>query len=272
MQNIQKLAEKLEETGLNEKEILVYTSLFEIGGSGFPSAIAKASGLNRSTTYKMLMSLSIKGLINEIEKRNKIYYQLNKPERLIKYIEYKNDELSKKVSDIKQILPELSDLFRHFSNTPKVLFFEGSKEVSEIYDDMTSYKNYEMLALFNATEFENFLGKEKLKDFIQKRETMKISMRAILPDTELDRTYAERVYGTIKKEFYPIVRHIPSKLFPFEGDITIYGHNKIALIKLDKSMPSSQLIGVIIEDQMIHNMMKMFFELAWNGAVQQKTA
>lgn len=266
MQNIKKLADNLQETGLNEKEIVVYTSLFEMGGGGYPSAIATAAKLNRSTTYKTLMSLSIKGLVNEIEKKNKIYYQLNKPERLVKYVEYRGDQIAKKVSDIKQLLPELGQIFQHLSNTPKVLFFEGSKEVAEIYSDMTSYSNYEMLALFNACEFEKFLGDKALADFVKRREAMKISMRAILPNTKQDLSYAERVYGSIKKEYLPVTKHIPADIFPFDGDITIYGKNKVAIIKLDKSVPASQLIGVVIEDSMVHDMMKMFFELAWKGA------
>lgn len=272
MTNIQKLHSYLQETGLGEKEVSVYITLFEMGGSGFPSAIATGAKLNRSTTYKTLMSLSIKGLVNEIEKKNKIYYQLNKPERLLKYVEYRTDQMAKKVADIKQLLPELSHMFKHLDNTPKVLFFEGSKEVSEIYSDMTSYSNYEMLAVFNASEFEDFLGKEALNKFIENREKMKISMRAILPDTEKDRTYTDRVYGNIKREYYPLTKHIPAARFPFEGDITMYGENRVAIIKLDKSVPSSQLIGVIIEDQMIHNMMKMFFELAWAGVEEKKVS
>lgn len=265
MQNIRKLAEALHETGLSDKEITVYTTLFEMGGGGYPSTIANQSKLNRSTTYKTLISLGIKGLVNEIEKKNKIFYQLNKPDRLVKYIEYKEDQIAKKVSDIKQLLPELSQLFQNLSSTPKVLFFEGSSEVAEIYNDMTSYSNYEMLALFNACEFERFLGDSALREFVRKREKMKISMRAILPDTAQDLSYAERVYGSIKKEYYPITRHISSKSFPFDCDITMYGKNRVAIIKLDKEAPTSQLIGVIIEDQMIHNMMRMFFEIAWSG-------
>jgi sugar-specific transcriptional regulator TrmB len=270
MQNIKKLADSLQETGLSDKEILVYTALFDMGGGGYPSAIALQTKLNRSTTYKTLISLGIKGLVNEIEKKNKIFYQLNKPDRLIKYVEYRGDQISKKVSDIKQLLPGLSQLFQNLSNTPKVLFFEGSAEVAEIYKDMTSHSSYEMLALFNACEFENFLGDSALKEFIKKREKMKISMRAILPDTPRDLDYAERVYGSIKKDYFPITRHIPSKDFPFDGDITMYGKDRIAIIKLDKEAPTSQLIGVIIEDAVVHGMMKMFFELAWVGAKGNK--
>lgn len=269
MQNIKKLAQSLEETGLSEKEILVYTTLFNMGGGGYPSAIATETKLNRSTTYKALMSLGIKGLVNEIEKKNKIFYQLNKPDRLVKYIEYKGDQISKKVSDVKQLLPELSQIFQNLSNTPKVLFFEGSSEVAEIYQDMTSYSNYEMLALFNACEFEKFLGDSELKEFVQARERMKISMRAILPDTPQDMNYAERVYGSIKKEYFPVTRHIPASNFPFDADITMYGKDRIAIIKLDKEAPTSQLIGVIIEDKVIYGMMKMFFELAWIGTKEK---
>jgi len=63
---------KLEKSGLSDKEALVYLSLLELGGA-FPSKIAEYSGLNRSTVYMVLLNLSVRGLVNEIEKKNKFF-------------------------------------------------------------------------------------------------------------------------------------------------------------------------------------------------------
>jgi hypothetical protein len=121
--------------------------------------------------------------------------------------------------------------------------------------------NYEMLAFSNAKKFKSFMPKNKLQDFIKAKERLNISTRAIIPETKEDRLYRETVFGGIKKELWPSVRYMPAEKFPYEGEITIYGKNKVSITKLG----GENIIGVIIEDKMIHDMMKMIFELAWGS-------
>ena len=63
----------------------------------------------------------------------------------------------------------------------------------------------------------------------------------------------------------PIARYVPREIFPFSGEIVIYGSNKVLIVKFDERAP----IAVIIEDEMIHNMMRMIFELSWTQAKQK---
>ena len=58
------------------------------------------------------------------------------------------------------------------------------------------------------------------------------------------------------------MRTIPKEDFPWKGDITIYGINKVSIINFSEK----QLSGIIIESETIHQMMRMIFELAWKGA------
>ena len=69
------LVKKLEKTGFTDKEALIYVSLLELDGA-FPSRIAQYSGLKRATAYDVLTALTIRGLVNEIEKKNKLFYQI----------------------------------------------------------------------------------------------------------------------------------------------------------------------------------------------------
>jgi hypothetical protein len=66
-------------------------------------------------------------------------------------------------------------------------------------------------------------------------------------------------------KYFPVIRRIPAKLFPFDGEITMYGTNRVSIFKLNKDSIDKQVIGVVIEDEMIHGMMKMIFELSWAG-------
>ena len=76
------LLKKLEKVGLSDKESLIYASLLELGGA-YPSKIAEYTGLNRSTVYMILLQMSVKGIVNEIEKKNKQFYQIEKPSKLV---------------------------------------------------------------------------------------------------------------------------------------------------------------------------------------------
>ena len=271
MQKLNELENQLENVGLLEKEKSVYLSLFRLGGSGFPSAIAKEAKLNRSTTYKMLTSLAIKGLVSDIERNKKAFYTLANPQKLLHFIEYQNKELSKKVAEIKNIIPELSDLFASFGVLPKVTMYQGYKEVKEIYFDMLKHKNYEMLAIFNAKEFEGYLSKEERKEFTRGKLSQKISMRALVPDDEFGEKFADEVYGFMKgTRYFPQIRKIPKETFPWTSEFTLYGKDKIAMFKLIKNNFDKQVIGVVIEDDVFFGMMKMIFELSWNG-VEKKS-
>lgn len=273
MQKLKQLEESLENIGLLEKEKTVYITLFRLGGSGFPSAIAKEAKLNRSTTYKTLTSLSIKGLVHDLERNKKVFYTLAKPEKLLGYIEYQNKELTKKVTEVKKLIPDLSALFSVFGVVPKISIFEGYKEVKEIYFDMIKYKSYEMLAVFNAREFEGYLTKEEQRTFTRGKLSQKISMRAIVPDDEYGTAFASKVYGFMKgTKYFPEIKKISKEKFPFASEFTMYGKNKIAMFKLLKEGLNKQVIGVVIEDEVFYGMMKMIFELSWQGASIEKVS
>jgi sugar-specific transcriptional regulator TrmB len=257
--NIRKYIDK---AGLSEKEALIYSTLLSMGGSGYPSKIALKSGLKRSTAYKILLDLSIKGLVNEIEKKNKIYYQLEKPQKLLKYAKDRVQIAENYVEEIQKILPDLDGLFSLNQGKPKVTYFEGVDGVLEVYKDHINVtEKYEMLGWANAGRLRDFLPRKFLKDYVAIKEKIGITTRGILPGDEAAMSYQNEVYGSVKKSIYPKPRFINPKLFPFEGEITIYGKNKISIAKVG----DVNLIGVIIEDEVIHGMMKMIFELSWKG-------
>lgn len=258
----ERILSNIKNIGLTDKEVLVYATLVECGGA-YPSKIAEVTKLNRSTVYKTLLELSIKGLVNEIEKKNKLYYQIEKPQKLVRYAKDKVQIAKEQLEKAERALPELEGLFSLVSNKPKVLFFEGPDTILNLCNDMVSGKgNYEMLAISNAKKFKNYLPPKQLREFIKSKERQKITTRAIVPDTGEDRNYNNAVFKGINKLVWPDIRFITEDLFPFEAELTIYGTNKVSITKLG----GENIIGVIIEDDIIHGMMKMIFNLAWKSA------
>ncbi len=251
---------KIEKTGLTDKEALVYLSLLELGGA-YPSKIAEYSGLNRSTVYKILLNLNIRGMVSEIEKSNKLFYQIENPNKLIKYAKGRLNILEDEIIHTEKLVPELEGIYKGYGNRPKIKYFENTDGLVAIYDDMiTNTKKYEMLAFSNVAELENVIPAKFFANFRREKEKLGITTRGIVPDTAGDRGYNAKMFVGFKPEIVPVMRFIDKDKFPFKGEITIYGTNKVAIVNLNQEY----LTGLIIEDETIHQMMKMIFELSWD--------
>lgn len=253
---------KLKKMGLSDKASLVYTTLLENGGA-HPSKIAEITGLNRSTVYAVLLDLSVKGLVNEIEKGKKHYYQIERPEKLLRFSKHQIDNANDSYENAKKFMPEIEGLFQSLPQKPKITYYENIEGVRSIFEDYTdTKKKYELLGFANTTALETFVGEKFYRDFVEAKEKIGITTRGIIRDTDDAKTFPKRIFGHVKKEFWPNLRYVPKEAFPFNGEIIIYRENKVSITNYDKN----SLVGIIIENQGVHDAMKAIFELAWKGA------
>ena len=260
--NIDNLPVTFEKIGLSSKEALIYSTLIKLGGA-FPSKIATDTGLNRSTVYKILLDLSIKGLVNEIKKQNKIYYQIEEPTKLIRFAKERVTIANDHLETVQKLIPELEGIYSLLANKPKISYFEGIDGILSIYEDhIATTKKYEMVAFANATELENVFPEKFFENYRRTKEKIGITTRGIITDSEKNATFINRMYAGFKKEIIPITKIIPVSEFPFKSELTIYRDNKVSIVNLNKE----HLTGLIIEDETIYNMMRMIFELSWKGA------
>ena len=249
--------------GLSDKSARVYSVLLELGGA-YPSRIAEAAHLNRTTVYKILVDLSVKGLINEVNKDGKIYYQIERPAQLMRYAKSRRDMAEEQYERVKSLVPEIETLYSTSPNKPKIRYFENRKGIMSIFEDHVSVKKpYEMVGFANIEKLEPFMTPTFMKWYVKEKENKSITTRGILPDTVLNKSYNDRMYKTIRKKFQlNQLRYLPEDEFPFNGEITIYGETKVSIINFN----ASQAVGIIIEDKAIHDMMVRIFELSWKGA------
>jgi len=255
------LVKEMQKIGLSDKESLVYVSLLELGGA-YPSKIAEYAGIKRATAYNILVTLSVRGLVNEIEKRNKIFYQIDRPNKLIQFSNNRVQSAQDSLVRAEKVLPDLESIFSLLGDKPKVLFFEGVDTVDNIYKDIISGAgNFEMSGFSNVDKFKNAMSPSQLKSYVKTKERLNITTKAIFPETPANRSYGQMVFAGIKKEYWPKARYAPAERFPYEAEIMVYGTNKLGILKFG----GQNVIGVIIEDKMIHDMMKMIFELSWES-------
>src|SRR5690606_22880323 len=116
MRNIEGQLEKL---GLSAEEAAIYLFLLKEGGA-FPSRISSECRINRSTVYKILTRLEIKGLVNEIIKNKKQFYQPEPPRKLKTQASYELQEAKKQMFRLHRLLPELEALALQSANKPLV--------------------------------------------------------------------------------------------------------------------------------------------------------
>jgi sugar-specific transcriptional regulator TrmB len=255
------LVEKVERAGLSSKEASIYVALLMTGGA-YPSKIAEITKLNRTTIYKILDTLAIRGLVTELEKRNKLFYQVESPKNLGRFAGSQITVAKRHLESAEVVMPVLEGLFSHAENKPIVRFYDGQEGVLRVYEDHVSVnEGYEMLAFSNTSDLMKFLPDDFRLRYIKKKEKLAITTRAILPDQEIDVKYNEKIYAKFPKTIWPNLKHIPRKMFPYKSDLTIYGKNKVSIINFNEP----QFAGTIIEDQTVHDMMAMIFELSWNG-------
>ena len=255
------LKEKLVLAGFKEKEAVIYTYLVYTGGA-YPSKIAKDTSINRSSVYQILTSLTIRGFVGEIEKKKKLFYypeSVNKFLRSVKesiYVAENNYERAQKVS------PIIEGLLKISSDKPRVVFYEGKEEVIQAYLSQIEGKgNFELLSFANTDKLKDFLPWKIFREYIDTKEKKKITARGIVPKVAISNDFIKNTHTGIKNKYKPVIKYVENEKFPFPGEIIIYGENKVQFVKFDSVHP----ISVIIEDKVIHDFMKMIFELAWQG-------
>ena len=257
------LVEKLQKSGFTDKEAKIYVALLELGGA-YPSKIAEYTDLNRSTVYHILLTLSVRGIVGEVEKRNKMFYQIEKPSKVVNYGQSRIKRAEDELDQIKSILPDIEGLFGTLGTRPRVTYYENTDGMISVYEDMIATdKKYQMLAWSNAAELENVIPAKFFERFRRAKEKIGISTRGIAPDTEGDRTYNERLFKGFKPGIAPIIRYVPAEKFPFKGEIVIYANDKLAIVNLNKEF----LTATIIQDKTIHDMMSLIFEMSWNSSM-----
>lgn len=262
MENSQKLIEEIRSIGLSEKAAKVYAAVLELG-TAFPSKVAEITKIHRTTVYHILTDLTIKGLMTEIEQKKKLCYQAEPPKRLINFTKMQIRLAEESAERAKKILPDIEGLYKLLPNKPRVRFFEGVNGILAVYEDHILQKeSYEMLGISNVETLIPSLPKEFVTKYVHEKEKLGIKTRAIFPDSQFSTAYDKHVYKGIDKKNQPNMKFIPKEKFPYNCEITIYGNNKVSIINFQKDV----LIGVIIEEKTIADMMRMIFELAWTGA------
>jgi HTH-type transcriptional regulator, sugar sensing transcriptional regulator len=163
--------EILEDLGLSQSEIKVYTKLLEIGTSSAKDIIYK-SKLHNSVVHRALNSLIEKGLINYILNGKHKVYSATEPEYFFTYMEDKKKEFE-------AVFPKLKEKQLSQKKETQTSMFKGKRGISEVYSKLISSGKEEMLTFGGSKETTDFMGLTWWKNIHIRRVAKRVKNRHI---------------------------------------------------------------------------------------------
>jgi sugar-specific transcriptional regulator TrmB len=245
-----KIKELLKNSGFLDKEIAIYLTILELG-RGTVAEISRKAGINRSTGYVILDSLTGKGLVSMSGKEPKQEYVALSPANLVKYLHDQAENQKKLAESAREILPELTSMY-NTGDRPRVFFYEGLAGLEHVYEDsLTSDGD-----IYSTSTYEEMHGAlpKYFSTYYERRAKKNIFVHTFVADTPLAR---ERKAND-KKEFRD-TSLIPQDEFPVPTDIEIY-NNKVMIASWKEKL------GIIIESEEIATTLRSVFKLALTEA------
>jgi len=234
--------EILEDIGMTQGEIKVYLALLELGETtaGF---IKKRTKMQNSVVHLCLGNLIDKGLINYVEKGKRRFYTATEPDKLLSFLDEKRRRLQ-------EILPSLIQKQKEQTKY-KVNVYEGKKGVKAIHEDiLKELKQGEEFLVLGAPKEANEQFEPYFLDFHKRRIKSKIKLKIIYKKDVKE--YAK----TREKMYFSEVRYLPENLTSPMW-ITTYKDKSILFVIGDI------ILGIVIENKVIANNFKEYFELLW---------
>jgi len=244
-------ASLLEKFGFSDKEGALYLALLELGQADV-AAIASKANVKRPTAYVLLNTLRDKGFVS-LQDGTSRQFQAEDPRKILAYEKTK-------ISQLEKVLPGMLGLASQSKHKPGTRFFSGKDGIKAVYEEsLLQPKGSEMLAIGNAEAVER-----SIEDFqnwyIKRRAEIGIPMRAIIPATPEGLKVATRDDKELRE-----TRLLAPDDFTEPVEVNIYG-NKVSAV----SFVENELIGVIIESEVLANVHRQMFELLWRNAKKQK--
>ena len=235
--------------GFDEKKAKIYLALLELG-TAKAQEIAKKAGLERPTTYDLLVKLSKEGFVSSFEKRGVRYYIASQPEKITSRF----FELEKRAE---ALMPELKALYSLSENKPRVSFYEGVEGIKTVFWDTLTTQRKTLNCILSMEDLYVIPGKQFMDSYVGKRIRDGFSIRVIRSKSK-----------EIRKEDWPTsneqkraLRYAPQNMV-FSMTTYLYD-TKVALISTQK-----ENFGMIIESKEFYQTMNNLFETLWQISAQ----
>lgn len=238
----------LEMLGLNEKEAKVYLALLQMGQGTVP-AISTRAGTKRPTTYLILDELRKKDLVMLLPRKIKAIYTAKSPEVLL-------EEQREKEELIVQKMPELLAIYNSKKEKPKVIFYQGKKQILELYHkEIFKSESLDIFCSIKSIHPEVLSGIWWFLEVIEKK---KIPTREILQSDQESIKYAEDYASEVHQvRIMPKELKIPTDNIIFQNKLAIFSYKDEPMV-------------VVIESSDVAETYRSMFEMVWNSIGNNK--
>ena len=245
---LKRINRSLVDLGLSEAESHVYTALLGFGPSGV-AALAKASGVKRTTTYSVLESLNRQGLVSQQLRGLKTEYVAASPERLEQIIQNKQVVL-------KSILPELAALNGLKASGSLIKYYDGLPAIKSVYESLLSsaLPGDDYLIISDQSKF-YAQDPVYFEQFTQRRSQLGVKLKLLLVDNPHAAQFKAR-----ERELQFSVRTLPK-------DSKISTNLVIVPTKVVIHQLVAPNFAVVIENESIVRLHQELFWIVWNSAL-----
>ncbi|MCX6784182.1 MAG: hypothetical protein NT141_03945 [candidate division WWE3 bacterium] len=250
----------LKESGLRDKEALLYSVLLQSGVSPVGDVIKK-SGLKRGIVYKTLYDLEEKGLVSQVTIKKRLHFRPEHPFKLADIIENRLKEAKNSEVSLQTYLPELISAFKTTENKPGVKIYEGLEGIKAVYED-TIKEQAEIWAILQTEDVDPKVYAWLTKVYAVKRSKAKVWAKVIVAEDAKTKTYTSRDEAEQRE-----TRVVPKDKFPVGIEVDIYG-DKVAFINFHAE---KDLMAIIVQNALIAQTMRALFALAWDQAGSYNT-
>jgi len=244
----------LENAGLSDDQILVYTTLLQ-NGRLHASKISLLSGLKRSLVYKVLSQLSELKLVEKDSSGTITKFIPEHPEVIKTLLENRIEELSKAHGTLEANLSEMVSQYNYVSNKPNVQFFEGEEGLKKVFDDIILAK--ESILIFRSVYESNHTSiRELISKQIKRQVLNNIATRAITPEVPSGPDFVPNPHHD--KSRLVERRVLKKKDFSLPAQIIIYGE-KVGITSFKNG-----IFTTIIDNEDISESFKKIFDHLWD--------
>jgi len=256
--NSNKLEYFLDLLGLKTDEMKVYSALLT-SSERTVLEISKASGINRTTAYRILEKLKTLGLIEEIIEENRIKFRKAGTDKLGLLVKKEQE----RTENLNRLLPEVSSLVNQISETSqpgtKVLFYRGQDGIRQM--GWNTLKAKGEVVGYTYHPYIEIVGEKFIERWREEWKRRGLFLRDIFSDTYIN--IRDKKYGKTEL-YYPKYfqsRYISEKVLSITHQIDIY-NDVIGMY----NWYGDEIFGVEIYNQRVSSMHKQLFEIVWKMA------
>jgi sugar-specific transcriptional regulator TrmB len=235
------IEQDLKEFGLKKSEIAVYCYLLE-HNHATPTQIAKGTGILRTNCYHVLSGLVESGLIREeVGGTGRKMYFANDPESLLRATQ-------KRAAAIERVIPDIRAMFSEKTNKPSVRFYDGKKEIQEIY--RASLDAGEVFAVGSTARLQEVMP-EFLPWYFAQLKKRRVALYDIVSASS--RLITRDVARVALTDYAP--KFLPERYKDLPTDILVWDDN-VALITLEEPY-----FGTVLHNAPLAQTMRMILGL-----------